>query len=255
MLIKAILIGLVTFLSYGTYMVGSLNWIRPIVCGSFVGLVLGDPYTGCIVGATLELAFLGSYSIGGALPPDFTAGTILATAFVIASGADAKTALALAFPAAALALLLKNVIYIGIRGTCSVKTEKYAAEANVKKVKLMHIIASLSHPVIMAVVLGVCYYIGANKVSAFLNMVPHFITNGLVAASNILPALGFAMLAKMLLNKSTAHYFILGFLISAYLKLPVLGIALFAVVMAIIIVNVSTSNKNNGKEATVDEEF
>ena len=74
-------------------MVGSLNWLRPIVCGSLTGLVLGDRQTGCIIGATLELAFLGSYPIGGALPPDFTAGTILATAFVITSGASTDMAL------------------------------------------------------------------------------------------------------------------------------------------------------------------
>ena len=54
---------IVTFVCYANPMVGSLNWLRPIVCGSLTGLVLGDPQTGCIVGATLELAFLGSYAI------------------------------------------------------------------------------------------------------------------------------------------------------------------------------------------------
>ena len=160
MLTQAILIGIVTFVCYANPMVGSLNWLRPIVCGSLTGLVLGDPQTGCIVGATLELAFLGSYAIGGALPPDYTAGTILATAFVITSGASTDMALVLAFPIATLALLLKNAVYIGIRGYCSEKATKYAEQADVKNVRRMHLLAALSFPVIMTVVLSACFYIG-----------------------------------------------------------------------------------------------
>lgn len=41
MLMQAILIGIVTFVCYANPMVGSLNWLRPIVCGSLTGLVLG----------------------------------------------------------------------------------------------------------------------------------------------------------------------------------------------------------------------
>ena len=253
MLMQAILIGIVTFVCYANPMVGSLNWLRPIVCGSLTGLVLGDPQTGCIIGATLELAFLGSYPIGGALPPDFTAGTILATAFVITSGASTDMALVLAFPISTLALLLKNAVYIGIRGYCSEKATKYAEQADVKNVRRMHLLAGLSFPVIMAVVLSACFYIGSEQVTLVVNMIPEFILNGLKVASKILPALGFAMLAKMLISKSTVHYFVFGFALAAYLNLPILGIAIFAVVLAVIIVNLMGKNTETGVEH--DEDF
>ena len=78
----------------------------------------------------------------------------------------------------------------------------------------MHLLAALSFPVIMTVVLSACFYIGAEQVTLVVNMIPEFILNGLKVASNILPALGFAMLAKMLISKSTVHYFVFVFALS-----------------------------------------
>ncbi|MDI5303822.1 PTS sugar transporter subunit IIC, partial [Salmonella enterica subsp. enterica serovar Anatum] len=40
-------------------------------------LVLGDMETGIVMGATLELAFIGSFSVGASLPPDVVTGGIL----------------------------------------------------------------------------------------------------------------------------------------------------------------------------------
>ena len=149
--------------------------------------------------------------------------------------------------------LPKNAVYIGIRGYCSEKATKYAEQADVKNVRRMHLLAALSFPVIMTVVLSACFYIGAEQVTLVVNMIPEFILNGLKVASNILPALGFAMLAKMLISKSTVHYFVFGFALAAYLKLPILGIAIFAVVLAVIIVNLMEKNTETGVE--LDEDF
>ncbi len=67
-------------------------------------------------------------------------------------------ALVLAFPIATLALLLKNAVYIGIRGYCSEKATKYAEQAD-ENVRRMHLLAALSFPVIMTVVLSACFFI------------------------------------------------------------------------------------------------
>ncbi|WP_139764211.1 PTS sugar transporter subunit IIC, partial [Salmonella enterica] len=70
---------------------------------------LGDMETGIVMGATLELAFIGSFSVGASLPPDVVTGGILGVAFAINSGAGAETALLLGLPIATLALIVKNI--------------------------------------------------------------------------------------------------------------------------------------------------
>ena len=101
----------------------------------------------------------------------------------------------------------------------------------------MHLLAAVSFPAIMTVVLSICFYMGSEQVTLLVNMIPEFILNGLKVASKILPALGFAMLAKMLISKSTVHYFIFG----------------FALVLATIIVNLM--EKNTKTEVALDDDF
>lgn len=82
-------------------------------------------------------------------------------------------------------------------------------------------------------------------------MVPQFIMDGLSVASGVLPALGFAMLANMLLNKKVAPFFIIGFVLAAYLGMPVLGIAILGVMIALLLMN----GNNSGVEVSEDEDF
>ena len=51
-----------------------------------MGLVLGDLQSGLAIGASLELLFMGSISIGAYVPPDETIGGVLACAFAIQLG-------------------------------------------------------------------------------------------------------------------------------------------------------------------------
>ncbi|WP_410957135.1 PTS sugar transporter subunit IIC, partial [Salmonella sp. SAL04172] len=76
--------------------------------------------------------------------------------------------------------------------------------------------------------------------------IPAFITNGLVVASKILPALGFALLISMMLSSKLIPYLGLGFLIAAYTKLDIIAIALFAVVLAFIISQFLNTSQQEG---------
>lgn len=76
MLVQAILVGLVGAFGCLDYQLGTLYAFRPIVLCPLVGLVLGDLQTGLAVGASLELLFMGSISIGAYVPPNETVGGI-----------------------------------------------------------------------------------------------------------------------------------------------------------------------------------
>ena len=89
---------------------GQMMFDRPLVTGLFVGIVLGDVTQGIIIGAQLELIWMGIAGIGAATPPDVVTGGILGTAFAIISGSGVEVALALAVPIAVLAQTLGVVV-------------------------------------------------------------------------------------------------------------------------------------------------
>ena len=75
---------------------GRLNFERPLIVSTLVGLALGDLEKGLIVGASLELMSLGLVNIGAAAPPDMNMASIIATSFAILSNANAEAALTIA---------------------------------------------------------------------------------------------------------------------------------------------------------------
>lgn len=84
MLTSAILVAVIMFLvKTADHTLGQPLIERPLICGALVGLVLGDLQQGIIIGATLELIFLGTITIGGSVPADLAVGSVLATAFTI----------------------------------------------------------------------------------------------------------------------------------------------------------------------------
>ena len=250
MLVKTLLIALVSFIGFLECGVGNSMIQRPIVMGPLVGLVLGDVNAGLAVGATLELAFMGNVTIGAALPPEITAGGILGTALAIVSGNGTEAALALALPIATVALLIKNTYYLTVRSWFLHKSDKYAAEGNAAGVDAMHMISFLSYDIVMSLVIAICFYCGSDAVQSFLAIIPAFIIRGISVAAGILPALGFAMLGKILISPKVAPYFLLGFLLAAYLNVPVLGIALLGVIIVALML-VNDQNKPNNT-AVVD---
>jgi mannose PTS system EIIC component len=58
---------------------------RPIVAAPLIGLILGDPYTGLITGAFIELLWIDRLPIGAYIPPNDTVAAILITASSIES--------------------------------------------------------------------------------------------------------------------------------------------------------------------------
>lgn len=236
-MLTALLLGLVAFVAQSEYALGTSLISRPIVTGLLTGLVLGDVTTGVIMGATLELAFIGSFSVGAAIPPDVVTGGVLGVAFAISSGAGPETALLLGLPIATLTLILKN-IYLGlVIPYMSHQADRYAEDGNTRGIEAMHLISGIGLSLMLGLIVAISFYVGSDTIKGLLDAIPEFIKTGLKVATGILPALGFAMLARLLFNKQVAPYFFLGFLIVAYMGVSVTGIALLGAIVAVIMVN------------------
>ncbi len=80
MLTDALLIALLAGLAGVDLFDGLTHFHRPVVMGPLVGLILGDVYTGLLVGGTLELVWMGMVPLAGAQPPNVVIGGVIGTA-------------------------------------------------------------------------------------------------------------------------------------------------------------------------------
>ena len=211
---------------------------RPLVLGPLVGLVLGDLNQGIIIGATLELIFMGNIKVGAAIPPDVVTGGVLGTAFAIISGKGAAIALAIAVPVSILAEMVISGLFV-LRAMLNKKFNQYADEGDYKNIQRLHIVSGLLRPLLMGVIILFALQLGAGAMKSFLDMIPAWVQTGLQVAGNMLPALGFALLMNLMFNKMVAPYFFLGFMLAAYLKLPVIAIGGLGVIIALIVTQVT----------------
>lgn len=258
--VQALLVGLIAGLGSFDFQMGSTYLNRPITLGPLVGLILGDLQTGIIVGANLELFFMGAVSIGGYLPPDVIVGGVLGTAFAISTNQGPEVALALAMPIALLSLAVGNII--DIIGIFSLRfADKGAEESNPSSIKWTHRFIGFLTVIRRFVLVFLAYRLGVDAMQGVLNAIPEFIITGLGAAAGLLPALGFAMLMKMVIKKELIPFFFIGFVLSSFLNMPTIGIAILGVCYVLVSygflsnepVKATTENQNIVEED--DDEF
>jgi fructoselysine and glucoselysine-specific PTS system IID component len=222
---------------------------RPLVLGPLVGLALGDLHQGILIGASLELIFMGNIKVGAAIPPDVVTGGVLGTAFAILSGKGAAIALALAIPISILAEMLLSALFV-FRSTFNKLFVQYAAEGSYQKIQRLHLLSGALKPLLMGLIGWLSLQLGAGAMKSLLDQIPGGVSQGLQVAGNILPALGFALLMNLLFHKKVAPYFFLGFLLAAWLKLPVIAIGGLGVIIAFLV----TQNMPGGDEEEVEED-
>lgn len=242
MIVKAILLGLVAMLGNANFLGGTNLLDRPIITCSLTGLIMGDLKSGVIIGAMMELAFIGAFSVGGALPPEMISGGILGAALTLAAGNNPEVALTIGIPIASLALILKNACKIFVLPYFIHRADKYALSGDTKGVSRMHMLGGfLYFNLPLGIFVAAAFYLGNSVMQTILNAIPEFIKSGLTIATGLMPALGFAVLASMIINKQNAVFLFLGFLLAVYLNIPVTGIALLGIVTALILASVQNS--------------
>lgn len=252
----AIILGVTAFALMIIEYAGGRNFItQPIMVGFVVGIVMGDIRTGVMVGATLELAFLGATSIGAVIPPDAMTGSLLGVAFVIHAGATAESALVLALPIASLALIFKNFYYGYVVSLFERKVDKYAEKGDYRGVERVHWVTGMGMALMMGILVMVSYAAGSNVMNMILNAIPDFVQTGLNVVIGLLPAIGFSMLARTMLSKSNVHIFLCGFALVAYLQIPILGVAIFGAILAIILMQSEKDTNNMSVAGGADDDF
>ncbi len=253
MLLKSILIGLVSvFRILDSRVLGRLNFERPLITCTIVGLILGDVKTGLLVGAQMEMITLGMMSVG-ASGIDMNMGAITGCALVIMSGASIEAALTIALPMTLLDNLLDSIASIIRINFCHL-CDRYVDEGNYRVAKRVHIAyGPILYSIQAFIPVFVAVYLGSDFINTILRAVPEFIMSGISLGANIISFFGFAMLLSTMVNKKNVVFFLLGFFITAFSGMNLTGIAIISIIAAIVLYQLKYSDKGMSGENEVDE--
>ncbi|MGL5757078.1 MAG: PTS mannose/fructose/sorbose/N-acetylgalactosamine transporter subunit IIC [Paraclostridium sp.] len=218
---------------------------RPIVMGPIVGAIMGDLNTGLIVGGSYELMMIGAMPVGGAQPPNAVIGGIMATVFAITSGLDTSAALPVAIPFALLGQYAVTTLFT-VMSPLMRLCDKAAEQANPKGIDKVNYMAMGILGVSFALIVLAGLLAGQAIGDTLTQVLPQQVWTGLEAAGKMMPALGFAMLLKVMLSKEYVIFMMLGFVLVAYLNLPLLALAIIGLVVAVYDFNASIKTKNIG---------
>lgn len=208
------------------------SFYRPIVIGPIIGAIMGDLETGLIIGASYELMMIGAMPVGGAQPPNAVIGGVMATVFGISLNLDAAAALPLAIPFALLGQYAVTLLFTAMAPLMT-RADKFADEANPKGITAINILAMCALALLFSGIVLVGLLSGQTIGTTLTEVLPKWVWTGLSAAGAMMPALGFAMLMKVMLSKKYLHFLFLGFVLVAYLQLPLLAVAIVGLVLAI----------------------
>ena len=132
---------------------------QPLVSGTIVGLILGDPQNGLIIGATINTVVLGFLNVGGAIPSDPGIAGVVGTSLAIATGATPQVAVTIA-----VSFGLVGTIVWNLRSTINSvfvhMVDSAAAQGDMKKIYFVQfVLAQITTFCISAVpVFGILYF-------------------------------------------------------------------------------------------------
>ena len=204
---------------------------RPLIAGWFTGLVMGDMALGLAIGATLQLQILGVSSYGGSVVPDYMGAAVIGTALCVVAGEDMGFGMGLAVP---VGLLMVQLDILGRMCNTFIqhKADRYAREGDLKKIEIINLMGNLNWGLSRAIPVAVFLTFGTEITQTVLNFLPAWLMNGLKIAGGLLPAVGIAILLRYLPVRKYYAYLLIGFLFAAYLKVPMLGIAIAGTALA-----------------------
>ena len=215
--------------------VGWQTFTRPIVLGPIAGLLCGDLKTGVILGAELEAVYMGVSSIGGEAPSNYQAATVLCVGFVVLSGADMATGLALAVTIGTLVNAVKPITE-ALKIMFHSRFLKVAETGNIRKFRIMMWAQmALIDQLIPTIVVFIVALGGSVGLQTFIEVCPAFILSGLNAAANMLVVVGLCLTTQAIWGGATTVMFVLlGFVLTQFLGLGTLPVAVIGVVIAFV---------------------
>ena len=227
---------------------------RPIIVSTLTGLILEDVQLGLITGGITELAFAGLTPAGGTQPPNPVLAGVMSTVIAYTTMTEATAAMALALPFS----FLMQYIILFCYSTFSFfmkGADQAAAEADTAKIVKINITCTAIIALLYGLVVFLCTFVAQDAMKTFVEVLPAWLTHGFEVAGGILPAVGFAMLLKVMLKAEFIPYLLIGFVIACFLDFSnLLPIAVVGVALALFVYNIEKNMKTGKAVQNIAEE-
>ena len=218
---------------------------QPLFSALLIGLVMGDVKQAGIIGAAVQILYIGSVAAGSNLPADDCLAGLIAIPIALKSGLSPELAIAIAVPVGVMGVFVDqlrktiNVIFVHM-------ADKYAEEGNTRQITLCNVL----YPTLLSFFMRfpipfLANLYGADAVKSFMDTVPQWIIHGFSVAGGLLPALGFALTMFVIGRKEMLPWFFIGYFMIRFSGMPVIGAAIFGLCAVLLI----TMYKRKSEEA------
>lgn len=253
-IISMILVVIVAFLAGMESVLDQFEFHQPLVACTLIGLVTGNLEAGIILGGTLQMIALGWANIGAAVAPDAALASVASAIILIQGGqgvAGVNTAIAVAIPLAVAGLFLTMVCR-----TLSIPVVHFmdaaAEKGNIRQLEMWHIIGVCIQGLRVAIPAAALLAIPSDIVTAALNSMPAWLTDGMSIGGGMVVAVGYAMVINMMATAEVWPFFAIGFAIAAVSDLTLIALGVLGVAFALIYLTLSESGGSSSGGNTGD---
>lgn len=215
----------------------------PLMAGPVVGLIMGDMGQGILIGASINLVFLGVIAAGASFPADPAMAGWVGTALAMSAGLGQAEAVAIAAPLGFLGTLgffARMSVDVGFVQWADDRAEKGdidgVARANWVPGQLFVFLVYFGGALILVLV-------GNTALNAFFDAIDPFrggsanwrwIRDGLIVAGSVLVAVGISINLNLILSRVTLPYFLIFFTVAALTHVNLIAIAVVAACLALV---------------------
>ncbi len=234
------------------------NFMRwPLVGGTLVGIIMGDLGQGILIGASINLIFLGVISAGGSSPADPALAGWVGTALALSTGLGPQEAIAIAAPLGFIGL-------IGFFSRMSVDiifvhwADARAEEGDIDGVARMNWLPGQAYVFLVTFIPALILTLaGAAALDALFNAIDPFrggnadwrwLRDWFIIAGSVLVAVGIALNLNLILTRATWPYFLIFFTVAALAQVNIIAVAVIAAGLAVLHIALTRRTQDVGTD-------
>lgn len=238
--LQALLLALLVFYLKATFSPNlTFYWQKPLICSLFVGLIMGDMRSALSAGIAIQLVYIGTMGIGSVVPADTCIATVFGCALAVclsptmgmeaAVSSGLSIAVAVGAPATAATPIINTIDTI-----FNERSKEAALKGNLRAQRLWQWVPNTIFQFVLWVpIVFICLKAMGNPL--FLDTLTNVLTpisTHLKVVANVLPAVGIALALRTITSSATVPYIIIGFVLTSYLGMPIMGTTVVAVCIA-----------------------